>query len=197
VKPTFFSTPALWRRWLKANHARVPELLVGFYKRGSGRPSVTWPESVDQALCFGWIDGVRRSLGGDSYTIRFTPRQASSTWSAVNIRKVNALIDAGLMHPAGLRAFQGRTRKRSEIYSYENKHLHQLGAEYENRLKANARAWKFFEAQAAWYRRTASFWVVSARRGETRLKRLAALIDASAKGRSIGPLERKPRRRRV
>jgi uncharacterized protein YdeI (YjbR/CyaY-like superfamily) len=196
VKPTFFATPALWRRWLEANHARFPELLVGFHKRGSGRPSITWPESVEQALCFGWIDGVRRSLGDDSYTIRFTPRQASSTWSTVNIRKVKELIDAGLMHPAGLRAFQARTRKKSEIYSYENKHLHKLGPEYENRLKANTKAWEFFEVQPPWYRRTASFWVISAKREETRLKRLAALINASAKGRSIGPLERKPVRRR-
>jgi uncharacterized protein YdeI (YjbR/CyaY-like superfamily) len=192
VKPKFFATPALWGRWLQANHARVSELLVGFYKRGAGRPSITWPESVDQALCFGWIDGVRRTLGDDSYTIRFTSRQAGSAWSAVNIRKVNALIDAGLMRPAGLRAFQMRTRKRSEIYSYENKHLHKLGAEYEDRLQ---------EAQPARYRRTASFWVVSAKREETRLKRLAALIDVSAKGRSIGPLEQKrvrgPRRPRT
>jgi uncharacterized protein YdeI (YjbR/CyaY-like superfamily) len=192
VKPTFFATPELWRRWLQANHARVPELLVGFYKRGSDRPSMTWPESVDQALCFGWIDGVRRSHGDDSYTIRFTPRQVSSTWSAVNIKKVEALSDAGLMQPAGLQAFEARTRKKSEIYSYENKHLHRLGADYENRLKTNAKAWKFFEAQPPWYRRTASFWVISAKKEETRLKRLAALIDASAKGCSIGPLERKP-----
>jgi len=168
-------------------------LLVGFYKRGSGKPSITWPESVDEALCFGWIDGVRRSLDGDGYTIRFTPRKPRSTWSAVNTKRASELIAQGRMRPAGLEAFEKRTGERSGTYSYEQRHTARLDEVYEQQFRANRKAWDYFQAQAPWYRRTAIWWVVSARREETRLKRLATLIAESERGRSIGPLSRPSR----
>ncbi len=194
MKPTFFPTPNDFRKWLEANHERHPELLVGFYKKGTGRPSITWPESVEQALCFGWIDGVRRSVDEHSYTIRFTPRKADSNWSAINIRTVNRLIEQGLMHRAGVTAFERRSEKRSVIYSYEQKKDHKLPPVFEKKLKANKEAWDFFQSRAPHYRRTAAYWVISAVKEETREKRLATLIADSAAGRLIGPLRpRKPR----
>src|SRR5436305_6711333 len=121
MKPLFFATPADWRDWLEEHHERGKEVLVGFHKRGSGKPCMTWPESVDAALCFGWIDGVRRSIDETSYTIRFTPRRPTSTWSAVNIKRVKQLKKTGLMHPAGLKAFAARSARKSGIYSYEQR----------------------------------------------------------------------------
>ncbi len=190
MEPTFFATPAEFRAWLERHHEDARELLVGFYKRSSGRPSITWPQSVDQALCFGWIDGVRRSLGADGYTIRFTPRTARSTWSAVNVARMRELIDAGLVHPAGLRAFERRSDDRTAIYSYEQRHTAQLPDEYASRLEGNPAAAAFFEAQPPWYRRAAAHWVTSAKRAETRERRLAQLIDDCAHGRTIRPLTR-------
>lgn len=192
MKPTFFATPAEWRSWLEKHHARESELLVGFYKRGSGEPSITWPESVDQALCFGWIDGVRKRVDDVSYTIRFTPRKARSIWSDVNVKRVQELTRQGLMQPAGLAAFEQRTEDKSGIYSHEQKDAPTLTDEYEKKLKANKKAWAFFQAQAPWYRRAATHWVVSAKKEETRLKRLATLIEDSANGRTIHLLTRKP-----
>ncbi len=189
MKPTFFSTPADFRRWLEKHHAGTTELLVGFYKKGSGKPSITWPQSVYEALCFGWIDGIRRSLDEHRYTIRFTPRKPDSNWSAVNLKRVRELIAAGRMHPAGLKTFQNRD-KRKAGYSYEERKKIQLPPEYEQKLRANVKAWSFFEAQAPWYRRVASFWVMSAKKEETRLKRLATLIRDSENGRIIGPMKR-------
>ena len=191
MEPTFFATPADFRAWLEAHHEGEKVLLVGFYKKGSGKPSITWPESVDEALCFGWIDGVRRSLGEDSYTIRFTPRQARSTWSAVNIRRVAELTELGLMRPAGLRAFEARTADNSEIYAYEQRGSVALTAAEEEQFRANTAAWDYWQARPAGYRRTAIHWVISAKREETRRKRLATLIEDSAQGRTIGPLTRK------
>src|SRR5512144_2295095 len=136
MEPTFFATPAAFRRWLERNHARAAELWVGFHKKASGRPSLTWPESVDEALCFGWIDGVRRSLDAASYVIRFTPRRPKSVWSAVNIRRVGRLRRLGRMRPAGLAAFRARTADRSRIYSFESSPK-QLAAPYARKLKAN------------------------------------------------------------
>ena len=185
MKPAFFPTPADFRTWLEEHHAGTPELLVGFYKRGSGKPSITWPESVDAALCFGWIDGVRRSLDEDSYTIRFTPRKASSTWSAVNIKRAHELTKLGLMHPAGLQAFERRDEKKSAIYSYENRHKAALDAALEKQFRANKKAWAFFRSQAPSYQRTLTYWVISAKREETRIKRLATLIEESANHRRI------------
>jgi len=190
VKPLFFDTPAAWRRWLAAHHGRADEVLVGFYKRASGKPSITWPESVDEALCFGWIDGVRRSLDEQRYTIRFTPRRSGSIWSAVNVRRVAELTLRGRMRRAGLRAFQARTNAKTAVYSFEQKTQKRLPPAYMKRFKANDAAWRDFTARPPWYRRTTIHWVMSAKRAETRVRRLAALIDDSAHGRVIGPLER-------
>ncbi len=191
-KPTFFATPADFRAWLDEYHARAGALWVGFYKKSSGKPSITWPESVDQALCYGWIDGIRKGLDDLSYTIRFTPRQTLSTWSAVNIKRAKELIELGLMQPSGLEAFEARADERSAVYSYEQRHAADLGAAYEQRFRANEKAWEFFQACPASYRKATTWWVVSAKREETKLKRLAALIDHSEQGRRIEALS--PRR---
>ena len=172
MKPAFFPTPADFRRWLEKNHDSAPELLVGFYKRDSGRPSITWPESVDQALCFGWIDGICKRIDDVSYTIRFTPRRRGSTWSAVNIRRVEELKKLGLMQPAGLRAYEALTPEKSGIYSYENVPKELPPAE-EKKFRANKKAWEYFNAQPPSYRRVAIHFVMSAKREETRARRLA------------------------
>jgi uncharacterized protein YdeI (YjbR/CyaY-like superfamily) len=188
MEPTFFATPAEFRAWLEGHHESEAELLVGFYKKASGKPSITWPESVDQALCFGWIDGVRRSLGDEAYTIRFTPRKARSNWSAVNVARMSELAAEGLVQPAGLAAFERRSDDRTAIYAYEQRRNAQLPPEYEQRLRADAAAAEFFDSQPPWYRRTATHWVISAKRETTRERRLAQLIEDSASGRRIGPL---------
>lgn len=192
MKPTFFETPDDFRRWLERNHDKATELLVGFYKRGSGRPSITWPESVDQALCFGWIDGVRKRIDDVSYTIRFTPRKKSSNWSAINIRRVGELTKLGLMQPSGLRAFEQRTAAKSAIYEYENAPK-QLPPADEKKFRANRKAWAYFTSQAPSYQRVAIHWVVSAKREETRARRLALLIEDSANGRRLAAYTLKPR----
>lgn len=184
MAPTFFPTPADFRRWLQAHHATAKELLVGFYKTGSGKASITWPESVDQALCFGWIDGLRQRIDDESYTIRFTPRKPTSTWSAVNIKRVEELTQLGLMTPAGLKAFEARKENKSGIYSYEQRTA-ELPPEYEKVLKANRAAWTFFQAQTASYRKAAMWWIVSAKQDPTRLKRLDQLIAHSARGETL------------
>jgi uncharacterized protein YdeI (YjbR/CyaY-like superfamily) len=190
VKPTFFATPEEFRAWLEANHDRHSELWVGFYKKGSGKPSITWPESVDEALCFGWIDGIRKSIDADSYTNRFTPRKARSTWSAINIKRANELERLGRMHAAGRKAFEARTDDRSALYSYEQRHAAKLQPEQERRFKANKEAWKWFQAQPPSYRKAAIWWVVSAKKDETKARRLATLVDDSAHGRTVPPLTR-------
>jgi len=190
TQPIFFALPSEFRAWLKKHHAEVSELSVGFYKKSTGKPSLSWPESVDAALCFGWIDGIRRSLNAESYTIRFTPRKPNSTWSAINIRRVAELRKLGLMQPAGLKAFEKRSDDKSAIYSYEQRKTAKLRGAYEKQFRANKKAWEYFQAQAPWYRRTASFWVISAKKEETRLKRLATLMEASGRGESIVPLKR-------
>jgi len=178
----FFKTPADFCKWLEKNHASVPEQWVGFYKKGSGHPSITWPESVDQALCFGWIDGIRKSIDEVSYKIRFTPRRKGSIWSSVNIKRVEDLSKQGLMKPAGLKAYEARKEHKSGIYAYEQTSA-ELPASYEKRLKQNKAAWEFFCAQPAWYRKQAFWRVVSAKQEETRLKRLEKLIELSSQGR--------------
>lgn len=180
----FFKTPNDFRRWLERHHANTPELWVGYYKKDSGKPSMTWPESVDQALCFGWIDGIRKSVDEISYTIRFTPRKSKSIWSVVNIRRAQELGEQGLMQPAGLKAFAARTENRSGVYAYEQRG-EGLAAPYEKILRRNKAAWAFFQAQTPSYRKLASWWVVSAKREETRLKRLEKLIEDSAHGRTL------------
>jgi uncharacterized protein YdeI (YjbR/CyaY-like superfamily) len=190
VTPIFFATGAEFRAWLERHHADERELLVGYFKRGTGRPSMTWQESVDEALCFGWIDGVRRGIDADSYSIRFTPRQKRSTWSAINIKRAGELIAEGRMAPAGLAAFEARTDDRSAIYSYEQRHAAELDAEQRARFEASPDAWAWFQAAAPSYRRTAIHWVTSAKKPETRERRLATLIADSAAGRKVGPLRR-------
>ena len=189
-RPRFFATPAKFRAWLERHHAATSELWVGFHKRGTGRASLTWPESVDQALCYGWIDGVRKSLGPESYAIRFTPRRSGSTWSKINLERVEELESLGLMQPAGRAAHAGRTAAKSGIYAYEQRDKAGLTPEQERTFKRNRKAWSYFQTEAPWYRRTATYWVVSAKREETRAKRLATLIADSAAGRRIGQLRR-------
>jgi len=190
TKPVFFSSPKAFRAWLQKRHAREQELWVGFHKKSSAKPSITWPEAVDAALCFGWIDGVRKSLNDHSYTIRFTPRKPSSTWSAVNIKRVAELTKLGLMQPAGLSAFEKRRDDRSTIYSYEQRKTAKLPGDYEKQFRARKEAWDFFQSQPPWYRRVASFWVISAKKEETQLKRLATLIEDSERAQRVGPLRR-------
>lgn len=190
AKPKFFPAIADWRAWLEQHHADTEELWVGFYKRDSGRRSITWPESVDGALCFGWIDGVRHSIDDVSYKIRFTPRKPRSTWSAINIRRVKELDNLGMMHPAGVAAFGQRDGDRSAIYSYEQRKTAKLSPADEKQFKAHTRAWTYFQSQPPWYRRTSTYWVTSAKKKETRAKRLAILIDCSEKGRTIPQLTR-------
>lgn len=180
MKAVYFATPAEFGKWLGRNHAAQTEILVGFYKRGSGKPSMTWPESVDEALCFGWIDGVRRRVDELRYTIRFTPRKAGSIWSAVNIRRVEELTRAGRMRRAGLKVFAARSETRSRVYSYEQEH-DGLSEPYAGVLRKNAAAWRFFESRGTWYRKKASWWVMSAKKEETRTARLAKLVAASAR----------------
>jgi uncharacterized protein YdeI (YjbR/CyaY-like superfamily) len=190
MTPTFFATPDQWRAWLARHHATAEELWVGFYKRGTGRPSLTWPESVDQALCYGWIDGVRKSLGEESYAIRFTPRRPGSIWSKVNLARIEELEALGLMQPAGRAAHAARTAAKSGIYAYEQRSTARFTPEQERTFRRNRKAWSYFQAEAPWYRRNATHWVVSAKREETRAKRLATLIADSAAGRRLARLER-------
>lgn len=188
MKPVFFSTPAELRDWFNRNHASAGELLVGYHKTATGRPSLTWPESVDEALCVGWIDGLRRSLGAEAYTIRFTPRRERSVWSAVNIRKISALKAAGRLKPAGSKAFERRDEERSRIYSYERETP--LPPELERLLRANRKAWSYFSSRPPYYRRAASAWVAGAKKEETRRKRLEQLIADSAAARLIKAMRR-------
>jgi len=179
LNPTFFEHQEAFRAWLAHNHRDATELIVGFYKVKSGKPSLTWSESVDQALCFGWIDGVRRSIDEQSYCIRFTPRRADSIWSTINIQKVEALTRAGLMRPEGIRAFSLRKEERSEVYSHEQGTV-ELSSEYADRFKENSAAWDFFVAQAPSCRRATIHWIMSAKQEKTRWSRLEKAITASA-----------------
>jgi uncharacterized protein YdeI (YjbR/CyaY-like superfamily) len=184
AKARFFAKPADFRAWLERHHRRAQELLVGFHKSDSGRRCMSWPESVDEALCFGWIDGVRKRLDDARYTIRFTPRRAGSIWSAVNIRRARALIDAGRMRPSGLEQFAARSENKSGIYSYEQRPK-DLPEPYAGMLARDAAARRFFEGRAPSYRRAAIWWVISAKKDATRLERARSLIVLSAKGRLI------------
>jgi uncharacterized protein YdeI (YjbR/CyaY-like superfamily) len=174
----FFSNQREFRDWLMKNHRIETEIIVGFYKVGSGKPSMTWPESVDQALCFGWIDGIRKSIDNESYCIRFTPRKPLSHWSAVNIKKAEELIRKGLMEPAGLALYKNRKADNSGKYSYENKPA-RLPARYEKRFKENKEAWSFFKSQAPSYRKSVFYWILSAKRQTTQISRLEKVIKVS------------------
>lgn len=187
----FFPTPADFRKWFEANHDKETELLVGFYKKDTGKPSITWPESVDQALCFGWIDGIRKKIDEDSYSIRFTPRKKSSIWSAVNIKRVGELKELGLMKPTGLFVFEQRKEDKSGIYSYEQRDKAALDPDHEKLFRANEKAWDWFHKQAPSYRKAAIWWVVSAKQESTRQKRIATLITDSENRLRI-PFMRRP-----
>ncbi len=189
VRPTFFATPADFRRWLADHHAERDELWVGYYKKATGRPSITWPESVDEALCFGWIDGLRKSVDGESYMIRFTPRRSGSVWSRVNLERVTALTEAGRMMPAGLAVYEKRDPDKSGLYSFEREGA-RLTKTQEKEFRSRPGAWAFWEAQPPGYRKQATWWVVSAKREETRARRLATLIADSEKGLRIKQLRR-------
>lgn len=184
MEPTFFSTPSDFRNWLSKNHKKETELLVGFYKVDSGGESITWSQSVDEALCFGWIDGVRKSIDDKSYTIRFTPRKPTSIWSAVNLKKMEELIKKQLVKPAGLAAFEKRKESRSKIYTYEKAPV-KLDRNYEKKFKANKKAWAFFLSQAPSYQRVVFNWIMSAKQITTQHSRLEKLIDSSEAGKRI------------
>jgi len=192
VEPIFFATPARFRAWLAKQHTKAAEQWIGFYKRGSGKPSITWPESVDVALCYGWIDGVRYRIDEESYKIRFTPRKPASTWSSVNVKRVEELTQLGLMAPAGLAAFGKIREGKSGIYAYEQRNEARFEDEMERQFRSDKSAWDFFQTQPPWYRRTATYWVISAKRPETRQKRLAKLMEDSANKLTIRELRRKP-----
>lgn len=184
MKPTFFAKQANFRKWLEKNYKNEKELLVGFYKVGSGRESITWPQSVDEALCFGWIDGVRKGIDEESYTIRFTPRKSTSVWSAININKVKHLTKKGLMKPEGPAAFKLRTEHKSKIYSHENE-TKKLSPEFEKQFKANKKAWHFFTTQAPSYQKVIIHLIMTAKQDKTQLKRLQQAITESEKHKRI------------
>lgn len=189
MQPVFFSTPADFRDWMEQNHHQKIELWVGFHKKASGKPSITWPESVDVALCFGWIDGLRKSVDAESYKIRFTPRKPDSHWSAVNIKRIQELREEGLVHPAGLEAFSKMDKKNAKKASYEQQQV-ELKPAYEAKIKANAKAWQFFQELAPGYTKQSIWWVMSAKREETRLRRLDVLIESCEAGQKIPQLRR-------
>ncbi len=181
MPPTYFPTPDAFRTWLTQHHASATELVVGFHKVGSGTPSMTWTESVREALCFGWIDGIRKSVDAQRYTIRFTPRRPRSVWSAVNVKHVEALIAEGRMMPEGLAAFDARHAAKTGVYAFEQETI-ELPPAFIALFKKQKQAWQWFEASAPSYRKVMIWWVVSAKREETREKRLMALIEHSARG---------------
>lgn len=182
---TFFAKPTDFRSWLEQHATVTSELIVGFHKKDWGKPSITWPEAVDEALCVGWIDGVRKRIDGHRYQIRFTPRKPNSTWSAVNIERVKMLTSKGRMRSAGLEAFGRRTDAKSRTYSYEQKASASFEPAAEARFRKQRAAWSFFDAQAPSYRKKVIQWVVSAKQESTREKRLAQLIKASQKGQRL------------
>ena len=183
--PTFFADAQAFRSWLEANAATSSELLVGFYKVRSGRPSMSWPESVDEALCFGWIDGIRRRIDDVAYSIRFTPRKPKSNWSAVNIAKFEKLQGEGRMTPAGAEAFARRTEFKSRVYAYEQKSTAEFSTAQLRDFKRNKAAWSFFQATPPGYRKVMLHWVTSAKKAETRASRFAKLVEACAAGKRL------------
>jgi len=190
MKPKFFATKEKFREWLEKNHASANELEIGFYKKSSGKKSITYAEALDEALCFGWIDGVRRSLDETSYQQRFTPRRARSIWSLVNVKHVERLKKEGKMHAAGLAAYEQRDPKRTGIYAFENA-PRELSAEYEKEFRKTKGAWEYFQTYPPYLKKTISYWVMSAKKEETRSARLRRLIECSARGERIGVLPSK------
>jgi uncharacterized protein YdeI (YjbR/CyaY-like superfamily) len=189
MEPIFFRTPEEMYAWLEANHETETELMVGFFKKSAPEKGITWSEAVDMAICFGWIDSVRPSGTDTTYHIRFTPRRPNSVWSKVNVAKVERLTAAGLMRPAGIRAFEARREDKTGIYSFEREREHFSG-EYEERFKANAAAWEWYNAQAPSYQKATTHWVLDGKKEETRLKRLDELIAGSARGERLKQFHR-------
>lgn len=185
--PLFFADPAELRSWLEQNHQRCDVQWIGFYKKATGIPSITWPESVDQALCFGWIDGLRKSIDDQRYMIRFTPRRKRSHWSTKNLKRMPELLEAGQVHEAGRAVYESRDRKKERLASYEQKQV-ALPDQYQDRIRANPTAWEYFEASPPSYRKQVTWWIVSAKRESTRLRRLQVLIDACEDGTVIPPM---------
>jgi len=185
----FFKSSGGLRSWLEKNHDKKQEQLIGFYKKDSGKPGITYQEALDQALAFGWIDGVRKSIDEKSYMIRFTPRKPKSYWSAVNIKHVGRLMKLGSMHQSGIKVFESRDKKKSEKYSFERENV-KLNLNYEKLFKANKKAWDFFQSRPPSYRKPALWWIMSAKQEETRLRRLDQLIKYSEIGEKIPPLKR-------
>ncbi len=183
--PLFFATPAEFRAWLAENSETVSEQWIGFYRKATGRPSITWPESVDEALCVGWIDGLRKTIDATSYQIRFTPRRRGSSWSLVNLGRVAALTREGRMRHAGLKAFAERVEAKSGIYAYEQRKEAALDSAAEREFRGHSKAWEFFQGQPAGYRKISAWYVISAKQEATRRKRLARLIADSAAGRRM------------
>jgi uncharacterized protein YdeI (YjbR/CyaY-like superfamily) len=188
MKPTFFSDAAAFRLWLMHNHATVREFWVGFHKRSSGKPSMTWPEAVDQLLCFGWIDGVRKSLDDQRYVIRVTPRKPGSIWSAVNVKRAKELVKSGLMHEVGLKAFSARDVKKTNRYSFERARV-RLDRSLQKQFRAKAEAWEFFQRQPPGYRKIILWWVMNAKQATTRERRLGIVLRASDAGRRVNLLQ--------
>jgi uncharacterized protein YdeI (YjbR/CyaY-like superfamily) len=191
MNPHFFATTADFMAWLEANHETEHEVWIGFHKKGTGRPSITWPEAVDVLLCFGWIDGIRKSIDSDRYKNRCTPRRKGGNWSAVNIRRIQELIEQGAVRPAGLAAFEAGIPAKTAVYAYEQRQNAALGDEFEAQFAAHPAAWAYFQARPPWYRNAAIWWVISAKKEETRQKRLQTLIADSAAERPIAPLSRR------
>lgn len=187
MKPKFFANQSGFRKWLEKKHEKEKELWVGYYKKGSGKANYSWSQTVDEALCFGWIDGIRKSINDVSYMIRFTPRKPKSTWSKININKVKKLKSLGLMHPAGIKAYNKREEKNSQIYSFEQQKI-KLKKQYELKFKANKKAWIFFQSLTPSTKNLSIGWVMSAKKEETSLKRLDTLIKSSEEGKVIPPL---------
>lgn len=183
----FFPTKSHLRKWFEKNHDKTDELWVGYYKKDTGKPSITWPESVDEALCFGWIDGIRKSIDDERYKIRFTPRRKSSTWSAVNTKRIKELIKLGLVKSAGLKVFNNRDKKKSERYSFEQVKV-KLPVGFEKKIKANKKAWSYFQNLPPSSKKLSVWWIISAKKEETKLRRLNTLIECSESGRKIPPL---------
>jgi uncharacterized protein YdeI (YjbR/CyaY-like superfamily) len=198
MEPIYFSSPAEFRAWLEVHHETETELEVGFYRKASGVPSMTWSEAVDEALCFGWIDGVRHSVDDRRYRNRYTPRRRGSTWSVVNVRKVAALTEQGRMRPAGLRAFEARTDAKTGVYSFEQPKDPRFTPEQARRFRAEPDAWAFFSTTPPSYRRPATWWVISAKQEATRDRRFTKLIEDSRAGRRLkhltSPSKRSPER---
>lgn len=187
MEPVFFANPSAFRDWLSRNHGTVDELWVGFYKKATGKPSMTWPESVDEALCFGWIDGVRKARDEESYVIRFTPRRSGSAWSLRNVKRIEALIEQGRMAAPGLEAWEKRDDGKTGIYSFERDKA-RLGEARERAFRSNRRAWEYFQSQPPGYRKQCAWWVISAKREETRDRRFDTLVECCEAGEVIPPL---------